>query len=296
MKEASDRISESLVQVLFGDHYKAFGCCRAQKVKVRVAGHNKFDTVHDIHSYAPMGNATTFPVQSLVFWSICCASMQYHGFHQPGAAFVFGDDIIVPSSVAPQVCEDLESFGLVVNKEKSFMTGNFRESCGTDAFKGVNVTPVRWKTTVNAEQLVGSQALSNMAMRLRIAGYEGAASTAYRILRHNMWYYHGVRLSFVDNPNHGGIAEYARSSYAWYDAYWHQATQQFVSPVYRVETLERKLKDHGWNHVLESVLSLERTGRSSIPSRDVSRRLRLNRGWIHMNNSSKELTAGNSTK
>jgi len=32
MKEASDRISDVLVQILFGRKYKAFGCCRAQEL------------------------------------------------------------------------------------------------------------------------------------------------------------------------------------------------------------------------------------------------------------------------
>lgn len=99
MKEASDRISEPLVQALFGRYYKWFGCCRAQKVRVPAYAGNP-ERVLDISSYAPMGNATTFPVQSLVFWSICVSSLQRHGFHQPGAVFVFGDDIIVPSEAA----------------------------------------------------------------------------------------------------------------------------------------------------------------------------------------------------
>jgi hypothetical protein len=284
MKEASDRLSDVLVQMLFGSKYKFFGCCRAQKVVVSEPGifHG---SVHDIHSYAPMGNATTFPVQSLVFWAICCASMQYHGFHQPGAVFVFGDDIIVPSECAEVVCNDLESFGLVVNRSKSFWRGNFRESCGVDAFNGIDVTPVRWKTTVNAEGLVGLQSLSDMAMRLRIAGYEEAASAAYYSLRTRLLADHDLALPIVDNPNHGGLAEYSRfSSYAWRDAYWHRHLQSFVSPVIRLKTQDYGVPLRDWNHVLESLTSLRRTGRSSIPARDVSRRLRLDRGWIALDN------------
>jgi hypothetical protein len=282
MKEASDRISESLVQILFGRKYKWFGCCRAQKVRIPAAG---FPYADDINCYAPMGNATTFPVQSLVFWAICVASMQSRGFHQPGAAFVFGDDIIVPSECAEAVINDLESFGLLVNRSKTFWRGAFRESCGVDAFKGVDVTPIRWKTTLDAEQLVSLQSLSDLGMRLRISGYEEAAATVYTILRDRLReFYHGRRLFLTNNRHHGGLAEYTPfTSYALRDSYWSSSLHAYVTPVWRIETSSLQSDSHDWNHVLESVLMLERTGRSSIPDRNVSRRSRLVRGWIPVN-------------
>jgi hypothetical protein len=279
MKEASDRISETLVQVLFGRKYKYFGCCRAQKFRIPELGSLR-NLVGDIYSYAPMGNATTFPVQSLIFWAICVASLQRQRFHQPGAVFVFGDDIIIPTECVLGVIDDLESFGLLVNKEKSFWRGAFRESCGVDAFNGFNVTPVRWKTTIDAEHLEDLQSLSDIAMRLRIAGYEGAAATTYRTLRRRLRP-HRKELFLTNNPNHGGIAEYTvNDAAAWSDAFWHKNYQWYHSPVWRLEQSRHKPALTGWNQVLESILSLERTGCSSIPDRSVSRRTRLNRGWI----------------
>ena len=279
MKEASDRISEPLVQILFGDHYKWFGCCRAQKYYTPKM---PFGTLEgDIHSYAPMGNATTFPVQSLVFWAICVASMQSRGFHQADSVFVFGDDIIVPTEQARHIIDDLESFGLIVNKAKSFIDGSFRESCGIDAFNGSNVTPVRWKTTPDAERLSDMQSLSDLAMRLRLAGYEEAAIATYDTLRARLQSYSGRQLFITNNVNHGGIVEYSDlGSATWRDAYWHRDTQQFVSPVYRLQEHSIPRVLHGRNHVLESLCSLERTGRSNVPDRRVSRRVVLNRGWI----------------
>jgi len=280
MKEASDRISEPLVQVLFGDKYKWFGCCRAQEYIIPAAG-GLANIRGQINCYAPMGNATTFPVQSLVFWSICVAALQSRGFHQPGAVFVFGDDIIVPTECAEYVIDALESFGLLVNRTKSFYRGGFRESCGVDAFKGVDVTPVRWKTTLDAEHDIGMQSLSDLAMRLRIAGYEESAVTAYALLQERLWSRCGWMLPLTSNTDHGGIAEFSTlEASVWRDAYWHRDYQRFVSPVVRLETSEHRLRSCDWNHVLESLCSLERSGRSSIPVRNVSRRTRLNRGWI----------------
>jgi hypothetical protein len=293
MKEASDRISEPLVQALFGAKYKYFGCCRAQKFRIPRLGSLQ-NLTGDIYSYAPMGNATTFPVQSLVFWAICVASLQRQGFHQPGAVFVFGDDIIIPAECAEAVVDDLESFGLLVNRTKSFWRGAFRESCGVDAFNGVDVTPVRWKTTIDAEYAMDLQSLSDIAMRLRMAGYEEAATTTYATLARRLKSHHvkvghgrrrktllGFQLPTTNNPNHGGIAEYTRmESLVWRDAYWHRDYQWFHSPVVRLDTSAPRGQGGDWNHVLEALCSLERTGRSSVPDRSLSRATRLNLGWI----------------
>lgn len=289
MKEASDRISDALVQILFGDMYKYFGCCRA--TEFMIPNHMGKTHVTDfINSYAPMGNATTFPVQSLVFWSICVASLQYHGFHQPGAVFVFGDDIIIPSEAAETVIDDLESFGLLVNRTKSFWRGAFRESCGVDAFKGVNVTPIRWKTTVDAEHPSALLSLSDLGMRLRIHGYEEAAITVYAILRCRLRARYGKQLFLTNNRNHGGIAEYTTcDSSAWRDAFWHRDLQKFCSPVWRLSEIPNDREIDGWNHILESICRLSRKGEVNFMGRDptstakdVSRRLRLNRGWTDL--------------
>lgn len=280
LAEASDRLADVLVQALFGAKYKYFGCCRAQKYVVGTPG--KYQGLRDdIHSYAPMGNATTFPVQSLVFWALCCSSLRRLGLHQPGAAFVFGDDIIVPSTAAEFVIDDLEACGLRVNRRKSFWRGGFRESCGVDAFNGIDVTPVRWKCDTNAEHLSGLQSLSDIAMRLRIAGYEEAASAAYLILRRRLYGDFGRQLFLTNNRNHGGIAEYvARGSQVWGECFWHKASHQFATQVWRPQALRIKRQSSHWNEILESLSALQRTSHSSIPVRDVSRRLRLVRGWI----------------
>jgi hypothetical protein len=281
MKEASDRLSAKLVEVLFGDHYKYFNACRAQVYYVK--GKDNVILERDvIHSYAPMGNATTFPVQSLVFWAICVASLQRQGHRQPGAVFVFGDDIEVPTECAKGVIDDLESFGLVVNREKSFVDGGFRESCGVDAFNGINVTPLRWKTDFDAAGLHGMQALSDLAMRLRIAGYEGAASSAYCYLTTQMKRRYGVRVGYTNNRNHGGIAIYtARPADVWSvtNCCWRRDIQLWVTPVWRLKPVHHKVKGPNWNSVLESICSLERTARSNIPSRPAPKRVRLDLGW-----------------
>jgi len=97
-----------------------------------------------------MGSACTFPVQSLIFLAIALGVTLHESNTKPsikairrlsGRVRTFGDDIIVESKVAEKVAEVLSLFGLKVNPSKTFWNGNFRESCGLDAFRGYDVTP-----------------------------------------------------------------------------------------------------------------------------------------------------------
>jgi len=287
LKEASDRVSDWLVQNLFGSYYKPFGCCRAQKI--RIADGPQKGTIVDAHCYAPMGNATTFPVQSLVFWAISVAAMQINGFHQPDLAYVFGDDIIVPTEAFECVTNALESCGMLVNREKSFVDGFFRESCGVDAFKGVDVTPLRWKMSVDAGLRSELQSLSDLGQRLLTAGYFQTAACVYGILRRRLKLCNRD-LFYTNNPDHGSIAQFTPlSSQAWKDAYWHKSLQKYVSPVYRFQDYPSSEGLRGWNHVLESILVqagfnplTPKSGARRLRSADVPRRQQLNRGWTEL--------------
>lgn len=105
----------------------------------------------ELEKYAGMGNATTFPVQSIVFavLAICAILDAENKSLRRGSVVraakrvrVYGDDIIVPSKHAHKVVSWLTMAGLRVNAKKSFLHGRFKESCGVDAFMGVEVTPM----------------------------------------------------------------------------------------------------------------------------------------------------------
>ena len=109
---------------------------------------------HDVklHMIATMGNATTFPLETLVFWTIAQACLLTEGQtnsmfpewdHDYRACSVFGDDCIVPTSTALGFTEVLEEIGFILNEEKSFVDEKeqFRESCGGDYLAGYNVRP-----------------------------------------------------------------------------------------------------------------------------------------------------------
>jgi len=91
-----------------------------------------------------MGSCLCFPILALTIWAILTAAAPDEDTREE--ILVYGDDVIVPTAYAVNAMEQLESFGLKINRDKSCIGGSFRESCGTDAFKGVNVTPVRLRT------------------------------------------------------------------------------------------------------------------------------------------------------
>lgn len=116
-------------------------------------------TIVPLNKFASMGSALCFPIEAMVFFTIIMYALVKKSGRVPSRRLlvklasdvaVYGDDIIVPGSMAPVVMESLEDFGLRVNHDKSFSTGLFRESCGGDYYAGVDITPVyvrQWDDT-----------------------------------------------------------------------------------------------------------------------------------------------------
>lgn len=106
---------------------------------------------NSLKKFAGMGNALTFPVQSVTFALLAICAILDQGRIEPTyrnvlraarRVRVFGDDIIVDTKSVHSVVDWLTTFGLKVNQKKSFLNGKFKESCGVDAFDGCDVTPV----------------------------------------------------------------------------------------------------------------------------------------------------------
>lgn len=148
LKEASDRVHKDVVYRLLKSNRplrQAIFACRSTSSELP-SGLNC-----PLWKFASMGSALCFPVESMVFYTILQAVAHKVVGIRPtpssirrmsGSISVYGDDLIIPVDWVPSTMKYLEQFCLKVNPAKSFWTGKFRESCGTDAFDGVNVTPV----------------------------------------------------------------------------------------------------------------------------------------------------------
>jgi len=110
-----------------------------------------------LNMVSTMGNGFTFPLETLIFASVVVAAIESHGITpvvpcdkngnlrppsgKPGEWGVFGDDIVCHPEVAVRVFRLLGMLGFVVNSNKTFVQGLFRESCGCDFFKGHDIRP-----------------------------------------------------------------------------------------------------------------------------------------------------------
>lgn len=139
LKEASDRVSLALVRLLFPEPVIQFlESCRSSATELPDG------SILKLKKFAPMGSCLCFPILALTVWAILSAAAPDEATRE--SILVYGDDVVVPTAFAEDATERLEAFGLLVNRDKSCTSGFFRESCGTDAFQGVNVTPVRLRT------------------------------------------------------------------------------------------------------------------------------------------------------
>lgn len=91
-----------------------------------------------LEKFSSMGNGFTFELESLFFFSLARTIVPREEWDRIS---VFGDDIIIPAQHAHPFIEALNFLGFKTNGAKSYLAGNFFESCGTDWFKGLNVRP-----------------------------------------------------------------------------------------------------------------------------------------------------------
>jgi hypothetical protein len=176
LKDASDRVSLALVEFLLPEELvQVLKACRSTETVLPNG------RVVNLKKHASMGSALCFPIEALVFWALSVSAIAHSRGCKPTAVmdsvFVFGDDLIVKSSDMDIVVEALEKVGLRVNLQKSFHAGHFRESCGMDAYNGVDVTPQRIRSAWNGRPGDGEVFASYVAYANGLAarGYSKAA-------------------------------------------------------------------------------------------------------------------------
>lgn len=168
LSSASDRLHTRLVHSVFQvnkDLLTAFAVSRTRLVSTLDG------ELIALRKFATQGSALTFPVQTIVYallaiWSVALTRdvKDWRGISNLASEVrVYGDDIIVPTDAYPVLVRLLESCLLKVNKSKSYATGLFRESCGMDAYAGVEVTPAYFREAYSSspDSLESLVAVSN---------------------------------------------------------------------------------------------------------------------------------------
>lgn len=156
LSAASDSLSIGLVRRLLPPAwYRFLDAIRSPAYELDGAAPVRYE------KFTSMGNGFCFPLETLIFASLAYAANVHSGPERVVKAVepcktrkrlqdifdrnhfkVYGDDIIVRQCCALYLIELLSRSGFRVNRDKTFVFGPFRESCGADYFRGINVRPL----------------------------------------------------------------------------------------------------------------------------------------------------------
>jgi hypothetical protein len=217
MKDASDRVTLKLVEKLFS------GTSLFDALIASRSEYTRLPDGKEVHlsTFAPMGSAVCFPIEAICFYALAVSVLHLHlhkGLKHP-VVFVYGDDIIVEREAYPLLLQYFPQVGLKFNLEKCCVGGSFRESCGCDAFLGVDVTPIRLRTTWSssmirdASELISYVELSNSLWE---AGYWRTATSIQQMVEARYGLLPFVRAKFSYRDLAGRICVNSSSLIGWY--------------------------------------------------------------------------------
>jgi hypothetical protein len=171
LSEASDRVSNQHVRYLFAPFFwfsRGLDVTRSRKADVPGFG------VIRLSKFASMGSALCFPIEAMVFLTIVLRGIEkelsrpltVRDLHDlVGKVRVYGDDIIIPVDYVQSVVSTLHDFGHVVNENKSFWTGRFRESCGKEFYAGHDVSVVKARRLLPSRRSDVPEIVSAVSLR-----------------------------------------------------------------------------------------------------------------------------------
>lgn len=170
LSSASDRISRELVRRLMPLDW-AILLERLRSPEIQIG-----EEWHKLNMISTMGNGFTFPLMTLIIVALIYGYRASLDSSERNILWVnweytavYGDDIIVLRSEYSGLCKVLSDAGLVVNHDKSYSSGPFRESCGGDYYNGIDVTPAYVKSlTTDPEIFVAINQLAEWGARHRI--------------------------------------------------------------------------------------------------------------------------------
>lgn len=150
LSKASDSITLPLLYDLFGSEV-------VDAIEYVLPTHfvKPDKSVHLLQSKLLMGSGITFIFLTMVTWAIACAGIKYALSFTDGDArmsdediadsvSVYGDDVIGPTAYAESIVDAFETCGFQINSEKSYWSPDhlYRESCGAEWYKGIDVSTV----------------------------------------------------------------------------------------------------------------------------------------------------------
>jgi len=139
-KDASGLIATEAIRETFPSRW--FSVMDSLRSKCGTYTHASDGRVCHIYyeKFCSMGNGFTFPLQSILFAAMAYAVCEYLQAPTDNVG-VYGDDLVIPVEATRTYSQFCEFMGLRVNQTKSFSSGEFRESCGSHYWGGVDLKP-----------------------------------------------------------------------------------------------------------------------------------------------------------
>jgi hypothetical protein len=254
LSSASDRLTCWTVERIFRRNPSLLSALHAARTRWIRDDISDSPSFLKLKKFASQGSATTFPVQSIVF--LCLAlSVSIKGpinwssiRKMRNQVRVYGDDIIIPSHGYGPLLAIMESLQLKVNTSKSYVTGHFRESCGSEAYRGNDVTPVKPKTVV-ADSPTAVQAIIDTCNNLFNKGLWHASDN----LLHSLPAYILCRLRIMDQHTVGfsGLTCYSGSDESHLRRRWNRDYHRFECRVWTLNDQARRSHRDGFHTLLD---------------------------------------------
>lgn len=203
LSSASDSITDALLARLFpSDWLDILRQSRIEHVRLPDG------TVVQSLTFCTMGIGYTFPLQTLVFLALLKGvEMAFFNCHDRLRISVYGDDMIYDRRLHTRVCATFENVGLVINHDKTFVDGGFRESCGGDYYHGVDVRPFQPRSDqadvgCRAYEAILYKYINGLLMRWTEYEIEG---TLDYLTSELLSIVHGCKIVPGDYPDESGI-------------------------------------------------------------------------------------------
>ena len=133
LSSASDTVASKLVELILpSDWFWLLDSLRCKYTRIDKKWRK-------LEKFSAMGNGYTFELETLLFFTLGQAVAEV--LCRPiNTLTVYGDDIIIDTELAGPMVTALRFFGFIPNQKKTFIDSTpFRESCGGDFYRGVNV-------------------------------------------------------------------------------------------------------------------------------------------------------------
>jgi hypothetical protein len=259
LSDASDRLSCWTVERIFRLNPALLSVLHAARTRHLVVDNPPpgSDSFIKLKKFATQGTATTFPVQSMVFLIIGLAAcltdekVDWQSVKKLRKKVrTYGDDIIIPTYGYVRLCRIMELLQLKVNKDKSYVTGHYRESCGVDGYLGHDVTPCSPETFV-AGGPPSRQAVMDTSNNLFNKGYWNASDRLKSMLPIRVQ--RGVRIVDIREGGFAGLTSFCGSDESHLVKRWNPRLHRYEGRVWSLRSSSSERDRQGYTVLLDFV-------------------------------------------